>query len=90
MNITIYDPRGQTSPALIKTAANILQTVRYDSSCSRNLLFLKDRFGNSQLVEWTSDDVGLVTCFIEATVDITLVNPISATGSYIRLLELNT
>jgi hypothetical protein len=89
MNITIYDPRGQTNPVAIKMPANILQTTRYHSSCSRNL-FLKDRFGNSQLVEWTSATVGLITCFITASLDISLTNPITATGSAIKLLELNS
>jgi hypothetical protein len=74
---------------LIKTDANLLQAVKYHSSCSRNL-FLKDRFGNNQLVEWTSDSVGLVTCFINATLGITLANPITAEGFDIRLVELNT
>jgi hypothetical protein len=89
MNITIYDPRGQTNPALIKIPANILQTVRYHSSCSRNL-FLKDRFGNNQLVEWTSREVGLVTCFINATLNVNLLNPATTSDFDVRLLELNS
>jgi hypothetical protein len=89
MDITIYDPQGQTtnSPE-IRIPANILQTVNYHSSCSSNL-FLADRFGSNQLVEWTGNDVGLVTVFINATLAIILDNPM-ASGFEIELTELNS
>ena len=91
MNITIYDPRGSTDPAEITQPQNMLQTVNYHSSCSRNL-FLKDRFGNNQIVEWTSETIGLVTCFIETGLEITVDIPIEteAETGPIRLLEMTT
>jgi hypothetical protein len=88
MDITIYNPRGETDPALIKTTANLLQAVQYHSSCSSNL-FLKDRFGSNQLVEFTNEIQGTVTCFVTATVNITLENP-QGSGVEINLLELNS
>ena len=88
MNITVWDPRGSTDPDDIKSPANILQTVKYHSSCSRNL-FLKDRFGNHQLVQWTSEELGLITCFIDASLDITIDIPIDVEDDDpIRLLEM--
>jgi hypothetical protein len=85
MNITVYDPRGSTDPNEIKQPANMLQTVNYHSSCSRNL-FLKDRFGNNQIVEWTSETIGLVTCFIETGLEISVEIPIDSQGT--RTIEL--
>jgi hypothetical protein len=77
MNITIYDPKGSTEPSEIVSAANILQTVKYHSSCSQDL-YLKDRFGSSQLVEWVSETIGRVTCFINATISLSVQIPIQA------------
>lgn len=59
MNVTIYSS-ADTSPA------NILQTLVYHSSCSRNL-FLKDRFGAVQLVIFVNEGQGVVTCFVNVT-----------------------
>jgi hypothetical protein len=87
MNITMWDPQGMEDPADIIAAANILQTIRYHSSCSRNL-FLKDRFGSAQLVEFVSPDQGLVTCFITANFELDIVIPISVPGESVRLLSL--
>jgi hypothetical protein len=47
MNITIYST-NITEPQFQ------LQNLKYHSSCSANL-FLKDKFGASQLVEWEND-----------------------------------
>jgi hypothetical protein len=55
MNITIYST-NVTEPQFQ------LQNLRYHSSCSSNL-FLKDRFGANQLVEWVNLDQGVITCF---------------------------
>ena len=91
MNITIYDPRGSTDPLEIVQPANILQTVLYDVSCNDRdpNLFLKDRFGNNQLVQWTSEDAGLISCIIDASVDIFVDVPINAADENpIRLKEL--
>jgi hypothetical protein len=89
MNITIYDPRGLTNSTDITRPANILQTVMYRSSCARSL-FLKDRFGSNQLVEFTSEAQGVVTCFINATLDITLLNLATTSGFDVRLLGLKS
>ena len=40
---------------------NLIQTVQYHSSCSANL-FLLDRFGAAQLMQWTNEDQGTI-CF---------------------------
>jgi hypothetical protein len=89
MNITIYDPAGSQDPAVIVSPENLLQTVKYHSSCSRGL-FLKDRFGSSQLVEFVSEDQGLITCFINATLTVSLSIPISAEAETVRLTGLGT
>jgi hypothetical protein len=87
MNITMWDPKGETDPNLIVSAANIMQTNKYHSSCSRNL-FLKDRFGSAQLVEFISDDQGLITCFINATLALDIQIPIFTNGDSVRLTAL--
>ena len=52
---------------------NWLQLVNYHTSCSQNL-FLKDKYGSTQLVIFFNDEQGLVSCFITATFSITLTN----------------
>eukprot|EP00339_Tiarina_fusa_P025569 CAMPEP_0117077738 /NCGR_PEP_ID=MMETSP0472-20121206/54796_1 /TAXON_ID=693140 ORGANISM="Tiarina fusus, Strain LIS" /NCGR_SAMPLE_ID=MMETSP0472 /ASSEMBLY_ACC=CAM_ASM_000603 /LENGTH=1142 /DNA_ID=CAMNT_0004804163 /DNA_START=45 /DNA_END=3473 /DNA_ORIENTATION=- len=87
MNISMWDPRGSTNPAEIVQGANLLQTVKYHSSCSRNL-FLKDRFGSAQLVEFISPDQGLVTCFVTANLALDILIPIQTDGDSVRLKSL--
>ena len=82
MNITIYDPRGETDPSVIVNPANILQTVIYHSSCSQNL-YLKDRFGSIQLVEFINEEQGVVTCFLTAEIGFTFTAPIEIEGEAI-------
>ena len=70
MIITIYTP----------DLSNILQTVQFRSSCSCNLqLELKDRFGASQLVEFTNDLQGTLTCFVTFSFSLQIEVPITAT-----------
>jgi len=52
MFVMIYSPDQST----------LLQMVQYHSSCSSNLE-LKNRFGASQLVSFTNEVQGLVSCF---------------------------
>ena len=52
---------------------NWLQLVNYHTSCSQNL-FLKDKYGSTQLVIFFNEEQGLVSCFITATFSITLTN----------------
>ena len=66
-NITIYGSRRLGY-------STMLQTLRYHSSCSQNL-FLKDRFGASQLVVWQNEDQGVVTCFANASFTFRLTIP---------------
>lgn len=56
MNFTIYDPE------IGKNFAGMQQTVFVHLSCSQPL-FLKDRFGASQVVQWIEDDGRNVSCF---------------------------
>jgi hypothetical protein len=78
MNITIYST-NVTEPQFQ------LQNLRYHSSCSANL-FLKDRFGASQLVEWENIQ-GVITCFATSTFTFQLTIPvdIEAFGDEITL-----
>jgi hypothetical protein len=76
-SIMIYDREGGT----------LLQDVYYHSSCSQNL-FLKDRFGASQLVEWINEEQGLVSCFANASFDLAITIPFTITGSELTVTEL--
>jgi hypothetical protein len=88
MYFTMYDPRGSTDPAIIVAPENILQSIKYHSSCSQNL-FLKDRFDSVQLVEFISEDQGRVSCFINTTLSVNFGIPISsATSESVRLTAL--
>lgn len=64
------DPLGADTEILVTTNAlpggTTLQRVNFHTSCSRNL-FLKDRYGNSQVVEWENPRQGVVSCFREVT-----------------------
>lgn len=51
---------------------NLMQLVLFHTSCSQNL-FLKDRYGSAQVVEFTNP-TGTFTCFLDATLDIVLVS----------------
>jgi hypothetical protein len=77
MNITIYSTN-------ITLPQFQLQNLRYHSSCSSNL-FLKDRFGASQLVEWENLDQGVITCFATAVFTFDLTIPIDIVGDEITL-----
>ena len=89
MNITVYDPAGSTDPATIINGANLQQTVFVHLSCSQPL-FLKDRFGAHQVVEWIEGDGRVVSCFIETeTGSLTLSLNASSQEDPVRLLEMN-
>jgi hypothetical protein len=77
MNITIYST-NITEPQFQ------LQNLRYHSSCSSNL-FLKDRFGASQLVEWENLVQGVITCFSSSVFNFELTIPIDIQGDEITL-----
>lgn len=91
MNITIYDPAGSDDPATIVNGANIMQTIFAHLSCSQPL-FLKDRFGANQVVQWIEGDGRVVSCFIETTTA-PLTLTLNTTGiegeNAVRLLEMN-
>ena len=78
MNVTIYSSDD-------KQPSSILQTMIFHSSCSRNL-FLKDRFGSIQLVEFTNEPQGTVTCFINATLTFSVVNQGSNDATFYSLV----
>jgi hypothetical protein len=81
MNVTIYRvPDGVTTSDDIILPENLLQTVKYHSSCSRNL-FLKDRYGSIQLVSFENEDQGVVSCFVNTTIFFDIVLPIELVGS---------
>jgi hypothetical protein len=79
MNITIYST-NVTEPQFQ------LQNLRYHSSCSSNL-FLKDRFGASQLVEWENLVQGVITCFATSVFTFELTIPIDIVGDEITLMS---
>ena len=86
MNITIYDATG---PEPIVQGANIQQTLYVHLSCSQPL-FLKDRFGANQVVQWIEDSGRNVTCF-QQTVTGDLVVSLDAANQEVpvRLLTMN-
>ena len=71
--ITIYNSDNTAD------ANNIIQSVQYHSSCSQNL-FLKDRFGATQLVIWVNEDQGVVSCFANQTFNLDITVPIELQG----------
>lgn len=71
--ITIYSKNNTDDPTAV------LQSVQYHSSCSQNL-FLKDRFGASQLVLWANEDQGVVSCFANQTFNLEVQIPIDIVG----------
>jgi len=71
--IRIYSDSDITNPA------NLIQDIQYHSSCSSNL-FLKDRFGGVQLVEWVNDVQGTVSCFANQSFELDITIPIDIEG----------
>jgi len=82
MNATIYSSD-------VLTPANTLQRIKFHSSCSQNL-FLKDRFGAIQLVEWFNEEQGLISCFANATFDFEITIPFDIRGDSITLTSLTS
>jgi len=72
----------------VTSASNLLQDVVYHSSCSSNLE-LKNRFGASQLVQFTNSMQGNVTCFASARFDYEINIPLSLSTDPIRLEKLS-
>jgi hypothetical protein len=79
MNLTVYESEGGT----------ILQRVQYHSSCSQNL-FLKDRYGASQLVAFFNELQGLVDCFITSNFTFTIQNNGTLPATLDSLVALTT
>jgi hypothetical protein len=92
MNITVYDPMGSEDPATIVQYGNTMQTMFLHLSCSQPL-YLFDRFGAQQVVEWMEDDGRVVSAFIDVPVGEMLSLSLNATGisgqDSVRLLEMN-
>ena len=82
MNLTLYD----SDPA---TGGTLLQRVQYHSSCSQNL-FLKDRYGASQLVAFFNEVQGLVDCFITSNYTFTIGNNGTLPATLDSLVALTT
>ena len=82
MNLTLYD----SDPA---TGGTLLQRVQYHSSCSQNL-FLKDKFGASQLVAFFNEEQGLVDCFVTSNYTFTIANNGSLPATLDSLVALTT
>jgi hypothetical protein len=66
---------------------DILQTIQYHSSCSSDL-FLKDRFGAVQLVQWVNDVQGVVSCYANRTFDLDITAPLDVQGGPAILTSL--
>jgi hypothetical protein len=65
LNITIYDPKSFTNINDIIQPENILQTIVVHTTCPTPAtnLFLKDRFGSIQLIEFQNSQQGTVSSF---------------------------
>jgi hypothetical protein len=65
LNITIYDPKSFTNTNDIIQPENILQTLVVHTTCPTPAtnLFLKDRFGSIQLIEFQNSQQGTVSSF---------------------------
>jgi hypothetical protein len=76
-NVTIYssDQIGYDT---------MLQTLNFHTSCSQDL-FLKDRFGAVQVVEWVNEEQGVVSSFANASFDVSVTIPMDITGSTLTL-----
>lgn len=79
--ITIYNSSNTNNPN------NIIQSLQYHSSCSSNL-FLKDRFGAVQLIQWVNEDQGVISCFANQTFDLDITVPISIEGGPATITSL--
>jgi len=75
MNVSIYRNSGDNG-----FGEGLLQSLVYHSSCSQNL-FLKDRYGASQLVIFVNNLQGVQSCFFNATYTISLDNSVNNVGS---------
>jgi len=80
-NVMIFKNNDTADPA------NLLQAMTYHSSCSQNL-FLKDRFGGIQLVDWTNEKQGKISCFANQTFELDITVPLDMTGTKARLQTL--
>jgi hypothetical protein len=80
MNVTIYSSDN-------KDPANILQTLVYHSSCSRNL-FLKDRYGSIQLIVFVNEIQGIVSCLFNAVFDFSIVNDGEFNAELVSLISV--
>jgi hypothetical protein len=60
-----------------RTEANLLQYVQYHSACSGDV-FLNDRFGASQLVEWNNVQQGTVSSKGSVTLTVGVTIPLTA------------
>jgi hypothetical protein len=82
MNISIWSSED-TSPE------NLLQTLIFHSSCSQNL-FLKDRFGASQLVIFVNEEQGVVSCFVNVTYTYIIENNLVGGNAVLQTLSSTT
>ena len=71
MFINIFTEDGST----------LLQAVQYHTSCTSSPLELKDRFGASQLVQFTNAAQGSVSCSVDFSFRVDISVPTSVTGS---------
>ena len=81
-NITIYSS-DQVGPE------SMLQTLFYTSSCAQTV-YLKDRYGASQLVEWVNDEQGQVTSYANVSFTITVSVPMEDEVHSVRLKTLSS
>jgi hypothetical protein len=68
--------------------STLLQAVQYHTSCSNLPLQLKDRFGASQLVQFTNAAQGSVSCSVDFSFRVDISVPTSVSGS-VSLTFLN-
>jgi len=73
-NILILDPADLTDPVEIVQAGVLLQAVTFATSCDE-FLFLSDRFGAIQLIEFENERQGRVSSFQDITLTFTVELP---------------
>lgn len=76
----------------VKNPAKLLQVVQFRSTCPRDPtpeLYLKDRFGGVELVEWTNDSQGRISTFVDQPFNLDITAPLQLDGgTHLTLTKL--
>jgi len=88
-NITSGDDRIEADTSILIRQGTSpdgapMQLINYHTSCSRNL-FLKDRYGSTQVAGWINEEQGVVDCIAQ---DVVYNYDIQSTGSAAEICSL--